>query len=217
MGYTILMAGKDMAAGLMALPAEAAGAPPHWMGHVAVDDIEAIVAQAQKLGAAVHVPPREIPDMGRFAVLADPQGALFGVLTPEPGDSYERHEKPGHFGWAELNTTDYEAAWRFYAELIGWKPTRAMDMGPGVGTYFMFGLGSEESTGGMSNAATMMQVPAHWVHYIHVVDLDATLARVTEKGGRVLNGPMEVPGGDRIAQCMDPQGALFAVYGSTRI
>ena len=87
---------------------------------------------------------------------------------------------------------------------------------PGFGTYFMFGTDPKNSIGGMSNAATMMHAPAHWLHYIKVANLDETLKRISDKGGRVLNGPMEVPGGDRIAQCTDPQGGAFAVFASGR-
>jgi len=214
--YTMWTAGGQMVGGIGPLPEEAkkAGIPPHWLAHIKVEDVDATVKKAQELGGHVHVPGTDIPNVGRFAVVADPQGAVFSVFKPQ-NQMEDEPKGPGTFGWAELNTTDYESAWKFYEALLGWKPTMAMDMGPGFGTYFMFGLSPddpEKSMGGMSNAATMMNAPAHWMYYITVADLEGTLARVTEKGGRVLNGPMDVPGGDRIAQCMDPQGGFFAVY-----
>jgi predicted enzyme related to lactoylglutathione lyase len=61
-----------------------------------------------------------------------------------------------------------------------------------------------------------MTAPPHWLYYVKVDDLDAALERVKERGGQVLNGPMDVPGGDRVAQCLDPQGAAFALHGSKK-
>jgi uncharacterized protein len=206
--------GEQTIGGVMALPEEAQkmGAPSHWLSYIAVEDVDALVAKAEGLGARVHVRGRDIPNVGRFAVLADPQGASFALFKSLRADGEDTTDKPLHFGWAELNTTDYESAWKFYSELLGWKATSEMDMGPELGKYFMFGT-TDKSMGGMSNAANMMKAPAHWMQYVNVTDLDATLKRTADKGGRVLNGPMEIPGGMRIAQCMDPQGAMFAVLG----
>ena len=116
----------------------------------------------------------------------------------------------------EVIGTDAEKLQGYYSELFGWKPTSSMDMGPEYGEYFMFGNDPKQSMGGMSNAARMMKAPAHWLHYINVKSADEAVKRITEKGGKVLNGPMDVPGGDRIAQCMDPQGGLFAIYSAGR-
>ncbi|AKU93171.1 Putative hydroxylase [Vulgatibacter incomptus] len=89
-----------------------------------------------------------------------------------------------------------------------------MDMGAQLGEYFMFGMDPQSSMGGMSNAAETLNVPAHWLHYVLVPDADAAVKKVVDKGGKVLHGPHEVPGGDRIAQCQDPQGGMFAVVSS---
>lgn len=212
--YQMLTMGEKQYGGMMRLPEDTqkAGAPPHWMGYVAVDDVDRAAAKAKELGGQIHVPGTDVPEVGRFAVLADPQGASFAVFTskdpmpPEP-------QAPGGFGWNELNTTDWKSAWNFYSALFGWQPTQSMDMGPEMGgEYFMFGVDAKNSIGGMSNAATMMKAPAHWLHYINVKNADEAARRVASKGGKVLNGPMDVPGGGRIAQCMDPQGGFFAIY-----
>jgi uncharacterized protein len=199
--------------GMMSLPEEAKkmGAPPHWLGYIETDDVDATVKRAEQLGGKVHRPGTDIPTVGRFAVLADPQGAAFAVFKPlEPMD--DPPLKAGYFSWHELNTTDYQSAWKFYSELFGWKNTSSMDMGPELGTYWMFGLDTANSLGGMSNVATQMKAPPHWLYYVTVDDLDAALERIKQHGGKVLNGPMEVPGGDKIAQCMDPQGGMFAIH-----
>lgn len=211
--YEMFAVGEQPIGGVVALSDEMKkmGAPPSWMAHIETDDVDATAKQAAQLGGKVQHPPTDIPSVGRFAVLTDPQGATFAIFKPlKPADDAPR--KPGFVTWHELNTTDYKSAWKFYSELFGWKNTRSMDMGPELGAYWMFGLDSENTMGGMSNVATERKMPPHWLYYVSVEDLDAAAANVTKHGGKVINGPMDVPGGDRIAQCMDPQGAMFALH-----
>lgn len=212
MPYLMWVAGETPVGGVMPLPEPAAkmGAPAHWVAYTVVDDVDASAAKAQKLGATVHAPPMDIPNVGRFAMLADPQGATFAIIAPAD-ESEPPADAAGHFSWAELNTTDYEAAWGFYSDLFGWKHRSSMDMGP-AGTYFMFQDATEKTKGGMSNLAKQMNAPAHWLHYVTVDDIHATVERIKKNGGTIMNGPMEIPGDDMIAQCQDPQGAFFAVY-----
>lgn len=213
MPYTMWVAGGEPLGGVMPLPEDARkmGAPPHWVAYTVVDDVDATAAKAEKLGARIYAPPMDIPTVGRFAMLGDPQGATFAIFKPA-GPASAPPDASGQFSWAELNTTDYEAAWKFYSELFGWKHRSSMDMGPDGGTYFMFDDAEKKTKGGMSNMAKQMNVPAHWLHYVTVDDIDATVERIKAKGGKVLNGPMEIPGDDRIAQCQDPQGGMFAIY-----
>jgi hypothetical protein len=112
--------------------------------------------------------------------------------------------------WHELATTDREGAWAFYSDLFDWQKTDAMDLGE-MGTYQMFGRGAHP-LGGLFDKPPQIPVP-NWLPYVLVPDVAAVLERVKAGGGQVLNGPMEVPGGDLIAQCMDPQGAPFAIHG----
>jgi len=211
--YRLLtMQGTPMA-GLLRLPdeARASGAPPHWLTYIAVPDVEGAVARATGLGASVYVQPQDVPSVGRFAVLADPQGAVFAVFRPaQPGGSEEL--TLGDFSWHELATTNWQAAWEFYAALFGWEFDSSVDMGP-AGTYWMFrSAGGKRSVGGMYTKPPEMQAPAHWLPYILVPSVDRTIEAVRRHGGQVLNGPMEVPGGDWIAQCLDPQGGVFAIH-----
>jgi uncharacterized protein len=210
--YEMWSAGDMAIGGVMALPPELKklGVPPHWMAYIETDDVDATAKKAQQLGGKIANPPADIPKVGRFAVLTDPQGVSFAVFKPLEGVPDMPH-KAGFFSWHELHTTDNEAAWKFYAELFGWKHTRSMDMGPG-GTYRMFGLDSQNSMGGMSNMAKVQNTPPYWLYYVSVDNLDTTVADIQKNGGKILNGPMEVPGGDRIAMCMDPQGGMFAVH-----
>jgi hypothetical protein len=161
----------------------------------------------------VELPPTEIPSVGRFAVLSDPAGAHFAIMQPADPSAGRPDAPPGplDFSWRELATTDREGAMGFYAALFGWEKQGASDMGGPVGVYQEFGRAGVP-LGGIYTKPADVPFPPHWLLYAKVSDLDASLAAVKAGGGQVLNGPMEIPGGDRIAQCLDPQGAAFALH-----
>jgi predicted enzyme related to lactoylglutathione lyase len=215
MTYTMWTAGERPMGGIMVMPAEAVagGAHPHWLAYVSVPDTDATVARARELGATVKRPPTDIPTVGRFAVIADPQGAEIAPYTPAPGSMGPPEGPPGvgDFSWHELATTDHEAAFAFYSELFGWEKTSSSDMGPEVGVYQMYGRGGR-TLGGMYTKGANPPGPPAWLHYARVADIDAAAEAVRGHGGRILNGPMEVPGGDRILMVLDNQGAPFAAH-----
>ena len=212
--YTMWMNGDTSVGGVMQLPDEARqqGAPPHWLAYITTPNVDDTVTNASNRGGRLLHGPMDIPTVGRIAVLADPPGAVFAAHTAAgeaPG-----HDGPwrvGEFSWRELGTTDPAAAFEFYSGLFGWVKTDAMDMGPG-GTYQMFGRSKDRSMGGVYKKPAEMPGPSAWLLYIHVDSVDTRAGLIKELGGQVLNGPMDVPGGDRIAQCLDPQGAAFAIY-----
>ncbi len=212
--YIMWVGGQGPLGGVMKLPDEAAkmGAPPHWMGHVQVDDVDGRVALTRKLGGKVYKEPDDVPSVGRFAVIADPQGASLSIFKPSAAMELHDHTKEGEICWNELLTSDSTAAFKFYSELFGWKILQEMDMGP-MGTYRIYGIGDKQLGGMMTTPSPM---PANWLYYIETSNLDAAMARATKKGAKVLNGPTEVPGGARIVQLMDPQGAAFALHGSVK-
>ncbi len=213
--YTIWMAPGGPAGGLMTLPADARamGAPPSWLIYVGTPDVGETVADAQRLGARVLKDATEIPSVGRFAVLADPQGAVFAAFTPAPAPmGGGGAPKTGEFSWHELATTDHEAAFRFYQQLFGWEVTGRHDMGA-MGTYQLFGL-EGTSFGGMYSRTREPPAPPQWLSYASVGDAGEAARLATAAGGKVLMGPTEVPGGSLITQCFDPQGALFAVMSA---
>ncbi len=190
--------------------AKAMGAPPHWMGYVAVADVDATLAKAKLMGGQVYFGPMDLPGTGRFAVVADPQGAAFALYHAAKEEAPRDPRQPGEFNWHELATSDPQAAFAFYSELFGWEKLSEMDMGP-MGTYLIFGQGAVQM-GGMFRRPPDLPVSA-WLYYVMVTDLDAALQRATAGGAKLLNGPMDVPGGARIVQMQDPQGALFALVG----
>ncbi len=207
-GYTIFMVGQAQVAGLMELPGDAGSAPAHWLMYVGTPDVDATCAQAQSLGARVCKAPGDIPNVGRFAVLADPQGATFAVFTPGSGTP-PASPAFGGFSWHELATTDVDAALRFYGELLGWSKGVTHDMGA-MGVYQLFEHGGA-AAGGICNTQGPA-IPPSWLSYVHVADSSRAVAAAKSAGGRLLHGPVEVPDGSWIALFMDPQGGAFAVH-----
>ena len=210
--YIMWVGSQGPLGGVMKLPDEAAkmGIPPHWMAHVQVENVDATAALAQKLGGTVHKEPTDIPTVGRFAVIGDPQGAFVAIFTPSTPRTLHDSSKAGEFCWNELMTSDSFGAFNFYTQLFGWKIINELDMGP-IGTYRIFGIGDKQM-GGMMNIPKGAPMPPTWIYYTETSDLDAALERAKKRGATVMNGPMEVPGGGRIAQLMDPQGAAFALH-----
>ena len=212
-GYTIWMAGQNQIGGLMALPAD--GPPPHWLMYVGTPNVDATCSQAQSLGAKVVTAPADIPNVGRYAVLSDPQGATFAVFTPGSGSPPPGPQPAqGGFSWHELATTDVTAALRFYGTLFEWTKGPGHDMGA-MGVYQIFVHGGSP-VGGMTNVQGPSTPPA-WLSYVHVADCSRAVAAAKGGGGRLLHGPMEVPGGSWIALMMDPQGGAFAVQEAPRV
>jgi len=212
MPYTMWTTENTPIGGVMPLAPEMAGSvPPHWIGYVAVPDVDESAKQVESLGGRVLTPPMDIPEVGRFAVISDPQGAAIAIFTPSGGTPRPDGEpNVGEMSWHELTTTDHKAAYDFYQTLFGWDKTGDFDMGE-MGVYQMYGRGGQ-SLGGMFTKPADMPMPPNWLYYIRVPNADEAVERVKALGGQVLNGPMDVPGGDRIAQCLDPQGAAFAVH-----
>jgi predicted enzyme related to lactoylglutathione lyase len=216
--YTLLSTAGRPIAGLMTMPAElsASGARPGWRGFVGVADVDEATARVKAAGGQIHHEPTDIPDVGRFSAVADPQGAVFMLfrgnmeepMTPLPPTT------PGIVAWHELQADDREAAFAFYAKLFGWTKDQAMDMGADVGVYQLFAQASgSPATGGM--LTRLPQVPApFWQYYIQVENIPAAVTRINKAGGKVINGPHQVPGGTWIVHGIDPQGVYFAIVGA---
>ena len=211
MSYTLLTVGETSVGGLMTLPEDAKrmGAQPRWLGYVAVDDVDAAARRISQLGGAVHVPPSDIPDIGRFSVVADPQTATFALIKwLKPGQAQpDELDKPGRVGWHELLAANGERAFLFYAELFGWRKAEA-EIEP-ESTYRPFSVGTQ-TIGGMFTKPAMVPMP-FWLYYFNIGDIGAAVEDVKALGGKILEGPVDVPGGSRVARCEDPQGAMFAL------
>jgi predicted enzyme related to lactoylglutathione lyase len=188
------------------------GAKPRWVGYVAVDDVDATAAQIRRLGGAILVPPTD-SNIGRISVVADSQKATFALVA---GLTYgQQHpsglDDPGRVGWHELVAEDRNKIFDFYGELFAWQ--KAAETDP-ADLYQLFSAAGQ-TIGGMLRQLPNVSQP-FWLYYFNVDDIGAAAKRVNAGGGRILQGPIELPADCWIVQCADPQGALFALKGGLK-
>ncbi|OAF09976.1 glyoxalase [Bradyrhizobium centrolobii] len=213
LAYTLVTAGDAAVGGLMDLPDEGRrlGATPRWVGYVAVDDVDATAARIGHLGGTVLVPPTD-SNIGRISIVADPQeatfalvaGPIYGQLKPSGLD------EPRRVGWHELLAADRNVVFDFYRELFGWQKAHA-ETDPA--DFYQLFAARGQIIGGMFTKLPSVSQP-FWLFYFNVDDIGAAAKRVNAGGGKILQGPIELPDGSWIARCVDPQGALFALQGA---
>lgn len=212
--YGIFKVGNAGVAGLMPFPQGMQG-HPGWNGYIGVEDVDAAAKKVGELGGTIHRGPIEVSGIIKFAVAADPQGAVFIIakgLSTMPMPELPVGT-PGTIGRRELYTADWKKDFDFYARMFGWTKAEAHDMGE-AGTYQLFAAGAAP-IGGMMNRPAMMPM-SWWNYYTNVDSIDAAVSRIEKAGGAVKMGPMEVPGGQWIVQAQDPQGAFFALVAPKR-
>ncbi len=210
----IQAADGDYIGGILQMAPEMAGPQPGWVGYIAVDDVDASITRIEKAGGKLCMPARDLEGVGRFAMISDPQGALFYIMKSTTGDTSAAfigdRAAPGHCAWNELSTTDPAGAMAFYTQQFDWAKDGEMDMGP-MGAY-------EFLVHGGPIGALMQKVPedpvSHWLHYFRVNSIDAAVASVSKLGGHITQQPQQVPGDEWVIQGKDPQGAWFALVGT---
>ncbi len=210
--YTLFSRNGDVpVAGLMTRPDEVK-APPFWAMYVGVDWLEDAASHIARLGGRACSPVIDVPTVGRMQMMMDPQGAAFYIYEPATKPQQpDAAPQVGEASWLELMTTDAPAAMTFYHEIFGWQPSEAMDMGD-MGKYQMFNRPHGMIGGMMNKPPQWAHVPPNWQIYFLVSDIPAAIERIKANGGQILNGPMEVPGGDWVVNAMDPQGAAFSLH-----
>jgi predicted enzyme related to lactoylglutathione lyase len=213
--HQVMAEDGDFVGGMLPLNEDmrAGGARACWVGYIGVDDVDASAAAITKAGGRVLMPARDIPGVGRIAMVSDPQGVPFYIMRGAV-DGVSRafaseRPQPGHCAWNELFTTDQAAAVQFYGKQFGWTVDGEMDMGP-LGKYQFLRHGF--MLGAVMTKPPHVPVPG-WNFYFRVTDIDTATATVKARGGQVLHGPQEVPGGDFVINGIDPQGAGFALVG----
>ena len=219
-GYRMIGRSDGKAAGgVLPLTAEMQehGARPAWLGYVCVDDVDQAVASIEGAGGKALMPAFDIPNVGRIAMVTDPQGAPFYVMRPTPPANDPSAEsdvfsvdQPQRVRWNELSTTDADAALDFYRREFGWGQEGDMDMGE-MGKYRFI------QSHGVNIGAVMRKPPqmpvSLWTYYIGVDDIDRAAEAIKAGGGQIFNGPMEIPGGEFALNALDPQGASFGLVG----
>jgi hypothetical protein len=213
--YTLFSVGDLATAGLMQLTPQMLqdGVKPGWAGFIGVDDVDAYAKRVEQAGGKLHFPPQDIPTIGRFASVEDPQGAAFLLFkgSLESAPPRPAAETPGTVGWNELSANNEQSAWPFYSKLFGWTVDSTMDMGP-QGIYRIFKNGGDRMGAMMTRDPKNSPVP-FWLFYFAVENIDAAANRIKEKNGQILMGPHQVPGDQWIILGLDPQGAMFALVG----
>lgn len=215
MDYRLSYAGETAIGGMMKMPEQAleAGAKPVWLGYVGVDDVDQTVSEILAAGGSVQMPAFDVPEVGRMAMVTDPDGIPFYVMrgaTDDTSESFAINEI-GHCGWNELAAKNLDGAVKFYSEQFGWTTGFEMDMGD-MGFYKFFEQ-KGNAIGGMMQASENAG-PAMWTFYFRVANIDAAAEKITTAGGKILHGPAQVPGDDFIINGLDPQGVLFSVVGA---
>jgi predicted enzyme related to lactoylglutathione lyase len=215
--YSMWTTGGQPHAGLFTMTQElrSQGVPPNWLGYVEVTNVDDAAALAKSLGATLLHGPADIPDVGRFAVIQDPQGVVIGIYKSATGTTgWNGTPVVGRISWHELMTPDHAKAFEFYRRLFGWEKLSEMDMGGGL-MYLIFGKGSAMYGGMFSMTGEFAKMHPFWLYYIHVKDVPKAVSIATKGGAMLHRGPMDIPGGV-IAILGDPQGAGFALHHTNK-
>jgi predicted enzyme related to lactoylglutathione lyase len=207
--YTLcLVNGKDFA-GITKSMAPT-NVPPHWLPYLAVEHVDSAATKAKEIGGKIMSPPTDIPNVGRFAVITDPQGAAFALYTDSKAYPPEPDQPPiGGFCWDELQTSDPEAATKFYVGLFGYSGVDSTDMGP-MGTYRIVKRG-ERQTAGIMKMPPNVPHP-NWLSFLAVKDVDASTRKAKDLGANVFMQPTDIPKIGRFSVFADPTGAVIALF-----
>lgn len=190
-----------------------------WVVYFGVSDVDAMAARVTDLGGSIHMPPQDIPGVGRFAFVADPQGATFYLMrgASDADSTAYAPLKSGHCSWNELVTTDQDAAFGFYGQLFGWKKAGSMPMGA-LGEYAFVANGGADVFGAIMTTQTP-DAAAFWNFAFTVDDIDAAHAAAEAGGGTITQEPVKLPGDQDgwFIQMTDPQGARVMFTGKRKM
>ena len=211
--YPMLMVGEAGVGGVVGMEAEQPQ-PSHWIGYVAVSDLDTTLTALVAAGGTIHIPAFPVSDVGRIAIVSDPNGAVFSPMEPATAEDMSSGppRAQGHFCWWELVTSDPAGAQAFYSKVLGWG-CHEIDMGGRP--YWLWTQGADAmNPGGMMRHSEGLSDPAFWLMYVLVDDVDAATERVADLGGAVMATPMDVPGQGRMSVITTPSGAAMALFKS---
>lgn len=215
--YRMIHAPDGEAGGVLTLTREMqdGGAYPGWFGYIGVDDVDATADAVKAAGGTVHMSPTDVPDVGRMAMVSDPQGVPLYIMrgfSAEDSTAFARMGQ-GHVSWNELQTSDADAGFAFYQAQFGWEKAGGMPM-PWGEYSFLRGKDAGDAMDAVWGAMMPREKddqPIGWTYYFRVPDIEAAHAKVKQLGGNPLADPMEVPGGERVFHATDPHGAVFGL------
>jgi len=200
--------------GMMQIDPEQCGeVKPSWLGYISVADVDRQIAAITEAGGQELMPPMDIPDVGRIAMVTDVQGVPFYIMKPigdQPSLAFA-FDRPqlGHCAWNELVSADTESAKAFYFSQFQWHKDGEMPLGPGLNYEFLKG----QTVFGAMMPMLGNAVSAQWNYYFRVVDIDLAASHIVELGGQIVSGPDPIPGGEFSMNAKDPQSVPFALVG----
>jgi hypothetical protein len=207
--YTIFNLENRNTGAAFTIRGETRGMPANWMLYVATDSADESAAKAAAAGGRVIKAAFDVMDFGRMAVVCDPTGACFGLWQAKQHIGTGITGVPGTLCWADLSTSDPEAAVPFYQAVFGWKIGASEKDDSG----YLHIQNGQAFVGGVPPARYRNpQVPPHWLLYMYVADCDASSARVKELGGNVHMEPTTIEKVGRMAVVADPQSAVFSIF-----
>jgi predicted enzyme related to lactoylglutathione lyase len=188
------------------------GTADAWGVHLRVDDAKAAVDAAAEHGGQVVFPAMDMGDVGIGALVVDPGGAAIGIWETREHKGFGVIDEPGAPGWFELHTRAHAQVVEFYEDVFGWTTVKASDTDEF--RYTLLVDGEQQLAGVMDDSVFPEEgnLASQWHTYFKVADVDATLARVTELGGTIINEAEDTPFG-RLAGAIDPTGAMFKLTG----
>ena len=213
--YTIFRLEKrDAAAAYTLRPDQVAQhVPPNWILYIQVDNVDISAAKVTELGGKVILPPFDVMDAGRMAVIQDPTGAYFCLWQSKQNTGIGIHSVHGTLCWGDLSTSDTDRAQKFYSSLVGWE----FVSDPKDKSGYLHIKNGEHFIGGMPPSKYLQPgVPPHWLAYFLVDDVDVTANKAKEMGAKLFMPPMTMEGVGRLSIMADPQGATFAIFKSAR-
>ena len=200
--YTMFQHQGENAAALSGMLPE--GVPSLWFNYVTVEDVDALADVVTENGGTIMYGPWDVFDNGRMLHIADPEGAHLGLWQPKQHIGAGIVNTVGAMCWNELLTRDAETAKGFYSKLFGWEFA-------GDGQYIQISNRGRNNGGMLIMDENFGEMPAMWMPYFHVEDIDAAMQRVEELGGRVVTQKMEAPDTGWFTVIEDPAGAVFYI------
>jgi predicted enzyme related to lactoylglutathione lyase len=206
--YTVFSNGSRPVAGLAPRPRSNTKRLSRWISYVAVEDVDATIKRVTKAGGQVYAQPREFPDRGIQAIVADSEGSSIGLLQSSSGDSLDEEPKAGDWNWFELFVKQPQATAAFYQKVLNY------EMAPDTRTqrkndYLL-------SSGGLARAGVAPlpereDAKAGWLGVVRVDNMDQALVRVTKLGGEVLLAPRPAEYESRFAIIADSTGGAIGL------
>ncbi|MCG3172453.1 MAG: putative glyoxylase CFP32 [Myxococcota bacterium] len=215
MKYTMFNNNGESLGGFAPLDPSMKGVPSHWIAYCTVLDVDAAAKKAEKLGGKVLVPPMDIPDVGRFCMIADSTGAAIAPFKFVEGREEEDKAnaktppKVGEICWNELLTNNEDLSGKFASEIFGWT---AKTENMGGRPYTTFFRNDHWSAGMMKMPPEAKGAPSFWQKYLLVANCAEATEKVKKAGGKVMMANMEIPNMGVMSVCEDTTGAVFGLW-----